>query len=381
MSAGRTARGSVGRIWQAASVPVVALVLALLVGSVVILVSSALVSDTGFDPGLPLAAYGAMFGGALGSPDAIIGTLVFSAPLMLAGLGVALGFRAGLFNIGAQGQFLIGALGAVGMGGALHDAPGIVAIPVAIAVGMLCGAVWGGVAGFLKATSGAHEVVTTIMMNYIALAVLSWAVSGPLRLPKSPQPVTADVGNAALPILLGRNGHLGVLIAFLAVPIVWFFLYRTIQGFEIRTVGANPEAARYAGMHPKVITVITMGLAGMMAGLAGTGNLLGINHQMSATFSTTVGFDSITVALLGRSNPVGVMLSALLFGAMRNGAGQMQVVTKLPTELVDVVEAVLLFFLVIGPVLGKALRLGSGAAGIEPTGSTIAPALGGKAAV
>ena len=144
------------------------------------------------------------------------------------------------------------------------------------------------------------------------------------------------------------------------------------RGFEIRTVGANADAARYAGMRPRRLTVLTMGLAGMCAGLAGAGNLLGINHQMSATFSTTVGFDSITVALLGRSNPVGVMLAALLFGAMRNGAGQMQVITKLPTELVDVVEAVLLFFLVIGPVLRRVLRLGSGAVGLETAGA-VAP--------
>jgi simple sugar transport system permease protein len=217
------------------------------------------------------------------------------------------------------------------------------------------------------------------MLNYVSLSVLSWAASGPLKLHGSPLPITADVGAAALPILFGRNGHLGVVIAFLAVPIVWFFLYRTIQGFEVRTVGANPDAARYAGMHPKVVTVFTMGLAGGLAGLAGTGDLLGISHQMSASYGTTVGFDSITVALLGRSHPVGVMLSALLFGAMRSGSGQMQVVTRLPTELVDVVEAVLLLFLVIGPVLGRVLRLRSGPTGIEAAGGAIAPAAAGKA--
>jgi simple sugar transport system permease protein len=360
-------------IWGAISVPIVALTLALLVGSVVIILSSALIPEHGFDVTLPLAAYGAMFGGAFGSVDAFVGTLAFSAPLMLAGLGVALGFRAGLFNIGAQGQFLLGGLGAVAVGGAFRDAPGFVAIPAAILGGMACGAIWGGAAGFLKAWSGAHEVVTTIMMNYISLAVLSWAVSGPLRLPKSPQPITADVGSAAFPILFGRNGHLGIVIAFLAVPVVWFLLYRMTRGFEIRTLGANADAARYAGMRPRRLTVLTMGLAGMFAGLAGTGNLLGINHQMSATFSTTVGFDAITVALLGRSNPFGVMLAALLFGAMRNGAGQMQVVTKLPAELVDVVEAVLLFFLVIGPVLRRVLRFGSGAVGLETAGAVAPP--------
>ena len=392
---GRPRTGSAARrIWGVIVVPVVAIVLALLVGSVVIILSSAIrPNSNGFDLALPLAAYGSMLQGATGfavgnsfqihPPDvnSIVGMLAFSAPLMLSGLGVALGFRAGLFNIGAQGQFLIGALGAVAAGGALHDAHAIVAIPVALLVGMAFGAVWGGIAGFLKATSGAHEVVTTIMLNYVALAVLSWAVSGPLRLLKSPQPITADVGNAALPILAGRDGHLGVLIAFLAVPIVWFLLYRTTLGFEIRTVGANADAARYAGMRPKRLMVLTMGMAGLLAGLAGTGNVLGINHAMSASFSTTVGFDSITVALLGRSNPIGVMLAALLFGAMRSGAGQMQVSTGLGSELVDVVEAVLLFFLIIAPILRQSLRLGSGAVGIEAPGGAIAPTAAGKTVV
>ena len=364
------ATGRIGTIlheaWSTAAIPLIAIVLALLVGAVVIILSSALVPNHGFDFALPLAAYGSLLAGATGfdpangqlfTVDAIVGTLVFTAPLMLAGLGVAVGFKAGLFNIGAQGQFLMGALGAVAVGGALRAAPGIVAIPIAILVGFLVGAVWGGIVGALKATSGAHEVVTTIMMNYIAFAVLSWLVSGPFRLPKSPQPITADVGNAALPILFGINGHLGILIAFAAVPVLWFLLYRTTRGFEIRTVGASLDAARYAGMKPRWITVLTMALAGGLAGLAGAGNLLGINHQMSATFSTTVGFDAITVALLGRSHPVGVMFAALFFGAMRQGAGAMQVQAGLPTELVDVIEAVLLFFLVVGPILGARLRL------------------------
>ena len=167
-------------------------------GAVVIILSSALVPGHGFDWTLPITAYKSLFSGAFGSPEAWTSTLLYAAPLALAGLGVALGFKAGLFNIGAQGQFLMGALGAAAVGGAVHDSPPVIAITLAVLGGILAGAVWGGIVGVLKATSGAHEVVTTIMINYIALAVLSWAVSGPLRLPNSPQPITPDVGNAAL---------------------------------------------------------------------------------------------------------------------------------------------------------------------------------------
>jgi general nucleoside transport system permease protein len=360
-------------------VPIIAIVMALLVGAIIIVLSSALVPQHGFDLGLPLTAYASLFGGAFGSPDAITSTLVYAAPLTLAGLGVALGFKAGLFNIGAQGQFLMGALGAAAVGGAVHDSPPVIAITLAIIGGALVGAVWGGIVGVLKATSGAHEVVTTIMMNYIAFAVLSWAVSGPLRLPNSPQPITPDVGNAALPIVFGRDGHLGIVIAFLAVPLIWFLLYRTTRGFEIRTLGANLDAARYAGMRPRWLTVLVMGMAGGLAGLAGAGNLLGINHQMSATFSTTVGFDSITVALLGRSNPFGVLLSALFFGGMRSGAGDMQVQAGLPTELVDVIEAVLLFFLVVGPIIGARFRVRGVKSGLGDA-NRVSAALSGEGA-
>jgi general nucleoside transport system permease protein len=366
-------------LWAVMAIPIVAIVLALIVGAVVMILTSALRPGAGFDPGLPLAAYGSLAHGAFGTFDALIGTFVFAAPLTLAGLGVAVGFKAGLFNIGAQGQFIIGALGAVAVGAALHDSPAIVAIPLALLAGLLFGGLWGGVVGALKATSGAHEVVTTIMMNYVSFAVLSWLVTGPLKLAKSTLPITADVGNAALPILLGRNGHLGIVIALLTVPVIWFLLYRTTRGFEIRTVGANLDAARYAGMRPRWITVLTMALAGGLAGLAGATVILGINHQMSATFNTTVGFDAITVALLGRSNPFGVLLSALFFGGMRQGAGDMQLQAGLPPELVDVIEAVLLFFLVVGPILGARLRLRNVKSSLGDV-DTVSAALGGEVA-
>jgi simple sugar transport system permease protein len=353
----RLAMRAGGQIWANLALPVLAIALALIAGAVVIILTSALEPGKPMDFGLPLRAYGALLDGSLGSENGRVSTLVQAAPLILAGLGIGLGFKAGLFNIGARGQFLLGALAAVAAAQLVRDSGPWVAIPVAIIAGALAGAAWGFIPGFLKAVSGAHEVVTTIMLNFIAAQVMSALISGPMRLPGSPQPVTPNVGDATLPILLGRDGHLGIVIAFLAVPILWFVLYRTTLGFEIRAVGANPDASRYAGMKPRRLITLTMSLAGMLAGLAGVGNMLGINHQMNATFSTTVGFDAITVALLGRSHPVGVMLAALLFGAMRAGAGLMQIQAGVPAQLVDVLQAVILLFLVASPVIRRLFRL------------------------
>jgi ABC-type uncharacterized transport system permease subunit len=361
--------------------PIVAIVLALVVGAAVILVSE-LVLGGGrkFDPLLPLVAYGALLEGAFGGFDPLVGTLVATAPLVLGGLAVAVGFKAGLFNIGVTGQFLMGALGAVAAGVAVANQPPIVAIPIAVLAGTAAGGLWAFIVGALKALSGAHEVVTTIMLNYVAISVLAALVSGPLKVPNSPSPVTFGVGNAAYPILIGRNGHLGLLIALIAVVVVWWLLYRTTRGFEIRTVGANPDAARYAGMRPRVIVPLTMTLSGMLAGLAGTGVVLGITHQMTSSFGTTVGFDSIAVALLARSNPFGILPAAFLFGAMRAGAGLMQIKAGIPVELVDVVQATILLVLVATPVIRRLLRLRGTPAAIEAA-PTITKSYSGETAV
>ena len=241
-------------------------------------------------------------------------------PLLLGGLSVGLAFKGGLFNIGAQGQFMMGALGSVIVGVQLRESPAIVAVPLALAGGMLFGAVWGFIPGFLKATSGAHEVVTTIMLNFIALAVLAAAVNGPLNVEGATSPITPDVGNAALPIIIGQTGHIGIIYAPLMAVLYGWLLFRTTRGFEIRVAGSSPDAARYAGMAPKRLIIWTMSAAGMLAGMAGATDLLGVTHQTTSTYSTSVGFDSIAVALLGRTSPLGIVLAALLFGALRTGS-------------------------------------------------------------
>ncbi|HVH63187.1 MAG TPA: ABC transporter permease [Candidatus Dormibacteraeota bacterium] len=349
--------GWIRYLWQLVAVPLASFVLALLVGAIVIILSSTVILKNPFDPTLPLTAYVALAQGAVGDFNSVVTTLVLTAPLIFAGLGVGIGFRAGLFNIGGQGQFLMGAVGSVWVAAYMQNSPAAIAVPAALLGGALVGAAWGFIPGILKATSGAHEVVTTIMMNYIALASLAWIVKGPLKVAGSNPPTTVDVGPASLPILFGRNGHLGILLAFLAVPIAWYLLFRTTRGFEIRATGSNPEAARYAGVNPRLLIVLTMTLAGMLAGLAGAITILGVSHRMNTTFQTKVGFDAITVALLGRSNPIGILFAALLFGALRAGAAPMQINAGIPVELVDFLEALILLFLIANVVLRRLLRL------------------------
>ncbi len=374
--AGRARNARFAAIRTAIALPLVAVLLAVVIGSLFIyaadLIKILTKGQDSFDFGKPLTAYAALVEGSLLGFDPIIDTLKQAAPLMLGGLAVAIGFKAGLFNIGVQGQFLMGVLGSVAVGVALAKEPAWIAVPLAVIAGTLLGAAIGGLVGVLKAYSGAHEVVTTIMLNYIAGNILAAAVAGPLRVPRAPAPITYDVGNASLPIFLGKTGHVGIIIALVAVVIIWWLLYRTTLGFEIRTAGANPEAARYAGMRPRRIIVLTMAIAGGLGGLAGAGELLGVTHQTQTSFATSVGFDAIAVALLARSNPLAIVPAALLFGAMRAGAGQMQILAGTPRELVDVLQAMILLVLVVLPVIARRLG-GRGASGLPVEAATITP--------
>jgi ABC-type uncharacterized transport system permease subunit len=360
----RISADQASQIRAAIILPVVAVILAVLIGSIFIYAADLISHKGAFEFAKPITAYAALVQGSLLGFDPIIDTLKQAAPLVLGGLAVALGFKAGLFNIGVQGQFLMGVLGSVAVGVALSKEPAWIAAPLALLAGTLAGAAIGGIVGILKAFSGAHEVVTTIMLNYIAANILAAFVAGPLRVPKAPAPVTFGVGNASLPIFLGKTGHIGILVAIVAVVAIWWILYRTTLGFEIRTSGANPEAARYAGMRPRRIIILTMGIAGGLGGLAGAGELLGVTHQTQTSFATAVGFDSIAVALLARSNPLAIIPAALLFGAMRAGAGQMQIQAGTPRELVDVLQAMILLVLVILPVIAR--RLGGRGARVVP---------------
>ncbi|MGZ6260582.1 MAG: ABC transporter permease, partial [Candidatus Limnocylindrales bacterium] len=227
----------------------------------------------------------------------------------------------------------------------------------------------------------AHEVVTTIMLNYIALYIVSWAITGPLQAPGASFARSPDVGNAALPIVLlqgtGHEGHLGILLPFLAVPIIWWLLYRSTIGFEIRTVGSNPDAARYAGMRPRRLVVLALTLGGLLAGLAGATEILGVQGYLPAAYSSNVGFDAITVALLGRGNPVGILFSGLLLGAMQAGAPLMQVQAHVPIQMIGLLQGIILFFLAADIVVRRVFRIRAAAKGVEDL-STVTRTYGGQ---
>jgi len=349
------------RIWSVAAVPIASVLLALVVGAVLITLSSVVITGS-FSATLWLEAYAALLEGGLGigsanPTNALTNTITNSAPLLLAGLSVALGFKAGLFNIGATGQFVIGGLAAAVTGAAVAGTMPFLAIPAAVLAGMIASFLYGFIPGFLKAMTGAHEVVTTIMLNFIALFIGSALVINLFRAPGYTFDRTADVGAAALPVIFGRDLHLGVLIAYAFVPVFWWFVWKTTLGFEIRTVGANPSAARYAGMSPRGLIMLTMSLAGMLAGLAGTISFLGEIGFYPATFGTQIGFDAIAVALLGRGHPIGVMLGAMLFGFMRAGAPLMQIRAGIPIEIIDILTATILFFLAADVIVRWLFRM------------------------
>ena len=363
------------RFYALSIVPIISIVLALLLGSVLIIISSVIQGKLNLM--LPIVAYESLLQGATGfsfldvkgssvtfaisidpakAARALTNTMQASAPLVLTGLAVGLGFKGGLFNIGGTGQVLVGGFVAALVGGAVAQLPVPVAVTIAVTAGALGGAAYGFIPGFLKAFTGAHEVVVTIMLNSLAAVVIVGLVNDIFKITGPTFARTADVGNAALPIIFGRDGSLGILIALAVVPIAYVLIYRTTLGFEIRTAGANPSAARYAGMSPRRLIILTMSLCGLFAGLAGAIEILDLGYY-PAVFGTTIGFAGITVGLLGRAHPVGILLAALLLGGMRAGAPAMQITAKIPIEIIDVIQGLILVFLAAEVVIRQVFRI------------------------
>jgi ABC-type uncharacterized transport system permease subunit len=337
-------------------VPVLSILLALVVASVLIIASGLVGPEKKIDLLLPLVAYRSLLFGAFGNFKGIANMIVAATPLMLTGLAVGVGLKAGLFNIGGTGQVLMGGFAAALVGLLVADSPPIIAIPVALLGGLLAGAVAGFIPGFLKAYTGAHEVVTTIMLNAIVQLTLSGLVNDVFRAPGFSFARTAAVGHATLAGVGGTTLHVGVIFALICIPLSYWLLWRTTTGFEIRAVGANPTAALYAGMNPRRMIILTMSLCGAFGGLAGAIEILRLGYY-PAIFGTSIGFDGITVALLGQSNPIGIMLSALLLGAMRAGAPLMQIQARVPVEIIDVIQGVILIFLAAEIVVRRIFRL------------------------
>ena len=327
-------------------VPLLAVLTALALGAVVIV-------GTGGDV---LLAYQGLWEGSLGRPQSISETLVWATPYIFGGLAVALAFKAGLFNIGVEGQISVGSLASVFIGYAARGIPFPLHVILAVLAGTLAGAAWGAIPGLLKARTGAHEVIVTIMLNYVAIQMTSFLVSGPM---KDPNPLIANaqtpkiLQSARLPPLLpdpAYRVHWGVVVALVAAVAIWWLLQRSTLGFEIRTVGANPQAARYAGIGVGRTIVLAMALSGALAGLGASLEVVGLNYYHTAGFSVGYGFDSIAVALLGRGDPVGVIPSALLFGALRAGSSRMQFLSQIPIDIINIIQALVLIF-VAAPAL------------------------------
>jgi general nucleoside transport system permease protein len=313
-----------------------AILCALLVGAIVIMAGG---SD-------PIAAYGALFHGAFFEYHGIATTLVKMSPLLLAGLAVVLPLRAGLFNIGAEGQIYLGALFATLAALYLPALPGWLHIIVCSLAGMLGGALWALIPAYLKAWHNINEVIVTLLMNYIGINLISYAVSGPMMDEGAPYPYSAEIREELwLPHILPRtDAHLGVVIGVALAVLLYFVLERTSVGFSIDTVGRNPQAARYAGMSVRQHIVWTLVAGGALAGLAGTYEVLGLKYRLFHMFSAGYGYDGIVVAFLSGSHPLYAILAALFLGGLRSGANIMQRAVGVPTTVVDSIEGLVVIF-------------------------------------
>lgn len=298
----------------------------------------------------PLAAYGAFWRGAFGSRRGLGETFYYGTQLILTGLAVAISFRCGLFNLGAQGQILLGAMGAAWAGYWLTGLPPIIHLPLALLVGALLGLAWSALAGVLKARLNMHEVITTLMMNYLVINLKSWivGVDGPMKQPGMIPASPPVLDSARLPRIWGdARLHVGILIALACVAAAWYLLFRMRLGYKIRAVGLSPSAAEYGGIHVARNIVITMAISGFLAGLAGAIEVLGVNYRFSQDLTANYAWDAIAVALLGGLHPLGTLLAAILFGALSSGFTFTQGVADVNRDTVLIITALIIFLMVL----------------------------------
>ncbi|MFD1735880.1 ABC transporter permease [Bacillus salitolerans] len=319
-------------------IPILAVVLGLLVGAIIMLVS-------GYNP---IKGYVALFDGIVGDPYVIGETIRAMTPLILSGLAVAFAFRTGLFNIGVEGQLLVGWLASVWVGVAF-DLPKIIHLPLAILAAAAAGALWGFIPGLLKAKLRVHEVIVTIMLNYVALHVTNFLIRTYLLAPGERTDKIKQSASLASENLMAMTEfsrlHYGIIVAIIGAVIMWFLIERTTKGYELKSVGYNQHASQYAGMNVSTNIILSMVISGAFAGVAGAMEGLGTYQYMTINGSFTgQGFDGIAVALLGANNAFGIIFASLLFGGLKIGALTMQSAAKVPTELVEIVIALIIFF-------------------------------------
>ncbi len=308
----------------------------------------------------PFQAYGALFRGAFGSRRGIGETLLSTTPLILSGLGFAVAYRCKLFNIGLEGQIAMGGMVAAFLGYSLKGLPPVPHLFIVIAASALGGAIWGFGPGFLKARFGIHEVISVIMMNHIAFKLSAYMVSvqGPMKDRLDEMPASPFIQDSAkiVRIWKGTRLHWGILIAVATAILIWFLLFRTRLGYRIRAVGKNPFAAETGGIKISTHIIVAMTLSGALGGLAGGVEILGVHYRLLAAFSPGYGFDAIAVALLGMVHPLGLMASASLFGVLRSGAILMQAVAGVSQDMVQVISAIVIFFMGMSEPLGRVLK-------------------------
>ena len=330
-----------------AALPVFATVAALLVGAVMLLLLKV----------NPIEAYKAMWDGAFGSQNAVAETLVKATPLLLVGLGICISFRGDVINIGGEGQMIVGAIMGTLVGITLTDWPGWAVIPLALLTGFLGGAIWGGIPGFLKAYFKVNEILSTVMMNAIAVQLMNFLLRGPMIDPSQAElaskiPQTARLlDNFRLPRWVPTRLHLGAIIAVVLAVLVYILLWRTTWGYRIRAVGQNPDASKYAGVKVRNYIVLALILSGAFAGLAGVMQVYGVNYRMitdgsASGFTGSAGFNGIVAALFGGLHPIGTIPASILFGALLVGANKMQRVVQVPSALITALNGLVVVFVV-----------------------------------
>ena len=324
------------------SISIAAIVLALALSAVLILLAGV----------NPIVAYLALLDGAFGNLYSLGITLTKTTPLILTGLSVAFAFRCNMLIIGAEGQLYVGALAAVLVGIYVRGLPALLHVPLCLSAGFLAGMFWGGIAGYLRASRGINEFISTIMLIFIAIYLVSYLVQGPIAEPPGFYHQTAQIESSAqLPIIqVSSDLSVAILLAVFCAIILSYLLWRTPFGLELRAVGLGPETSRFCGISVRRFVFAAMGISGGLAGLAGATEIQGGQYRLLDFFSPGYGFDGIAVAFLGRSDPIGVIFAAFLFGALRVGANQMQRETGLPTALVMVIQGLVILFMLGVPI-------------------------------
>ena len=333
--------------------PFISVVIAMLIGSLFILASGH----------SPIEAFAALWQGAFGTQRAIGETLLRSTPLIFTGLALAWGFRAGLFNIGAEGQLFLGGLAAAAVGLWVGGMSWFISIPIILLSAALAGAAWAFIPAIMKARIGANEVITTMMFSYIGRYLVSWVITGPLMdaggIPQTPQlPVNSILPrlNVIVPFLKPTRAHTGILLAIVFALVVWAALKYTTLGFEARAVGFNPFASSAGGISVSSTIVKSLCISGALAGLAGAVEVMGVYGRLFDSFSNGFGFTGIAVALLAKNNPIGVIPAALLFGALSAGAGTMQLEADVSQQVVAIIQGIIIFLIAAESVVPWALE-------------------------